>query len=344
MKDERRCALKEPPLVTFALIAFNQREFIAEAVRAALAQDYSPIQLVLSDDCSTDDTFEIMSALVRDYRGPHEVVLNRNAVNLGSRGIGLHVNKIIELSRGLLIVLGAGDDVSLPDRVSVLTNRWVAAGAPDGSIHSAATSISGSGASSGIFHGDAKFGQRSVSESVRIGCVGVLGATHAITRSVFDRFGGLPEGTLFEDRTLAFRSLLMGTVLYCPEALVKYRQHDENLSGGQNYSDAARWSRWIEGTVTKYETFLADYKIFLRGRAPDPKVLRAIRRGLARAKRSRQLVVGSPFARAFSALNYSKGFRMSDRVAFVLQSAGAGSSFIYRSMAVIWKASRRLFR
>lgn len=35
------------PLVTFALFAYNQERFIREAVEGALAQTYSPLQVVL---------------------------------------------------------------------------------------------------------------------------------------------------------------------------------------------------------------------------------------------------------------------------------------------------------
>ena len=46
-------------LATLALFAYNQERFIAEAVRGALAQTYSPLEIILSDDCSTDRTAEV---------------------------------------------------------------------------------------------------------------------------------------------------------------------------------------------------------------------------------------------------------------------------------------------
>ena len=49
------------PLITFALMAYNQEQLIEEAVAGALAQTYSPLEIILSDDCSTDRTFSIMS-------------------------------------------------------------------------------------------------------------------------------------------------------------------------------------------------------------------------------------------------------------------------------------------
>ncbi len=48
------------PLVTFMLRTYNHERFIREAVRSALTQTYSPLQVVISDDCSQDRTFEII--------------------------------------------------------------------------------------------------------------------------------------------------------------------------------------------------------------------------------------------------------------------------------------------
>jgi glycosyltransferase involved in cell wall biosynthesis len=47
-------------LVTFALFAYNQEKYIREAVEGALAQTYEPLEIILSDDCSSDRTFETM--------------------------------------------------------------------------------------------------------------------------------------------------------------------------------------------------------------------------------------------------------------------------------------------
>jgi len=40
------------PLVTFALLAYNQEEFIREAVEGAFALTYEQLEIILSDDCS----------------------------------------------------------------------------------------------------------------------------------------------------------------------------------------------------------------------------------------------------------------------------------------------------
>ncbi|MEW6406693.1 MAG: glycosyltransferase family A protein [Chloroflexota bacterium] len=96
-------------MINFYIIAYNQERFVAEAVAGALAQTYSPLEVVLSDECSDDRTFAIMQDMARAFKGPHKIVLNRNEKHLG---VGAHINRILELCTGDWIVASAGDDVS----------------------------------------------------------------------------------------------------------------------------------------------------------------------------------------------------------------------------------------
>ena len=104
------------PLVTMLIVFYNQEKYAADAVRGALSQDYENLEIILSDDGSKDNTFKVLQKAVKNYNGPHKVILNCNKPNLG---ISNHFNKLIyELSHGEYIVFAGGDDVSEPSRVS----------------------------------------------------------------------------------------------------------------------------------------------------------------------------------------------------------------------------------
>ena len=110
------------PLVTFAIFSFNQEKYIHDAVQAAFNQSYSPLHIILSDDNSSDKTFSIIENLKNKYSGIHKITLNKNNKNLGISG---HINKVMDIAEGELIVVGAGDDISLPNRVAVLVDAWI---------------------------------------------------------------------------------------------------------------------------------------------------------------------------------------------------------------------------
>ncbi len=59
---------EERPLVSFVLLAYNQERYVEEAIAGAFAQDYSPLEIILSDDCSTDGTYAIMQRMAAGLR------------------------------------------------------------------------------------------------------------------------------------------------------------------------------------------------------------------------------------------------------------------------------------
>lgn len=208
------------PLVTFAVIAYNQSDFVREAIEAALRQDYSPLEVILSDDCSSDQTFEVMRFAAEVYRGPHAVVLRQNDRNLN---IGGHINAVNAVASGELVVVAAGDDVSLPYRVSRLVEAWLVAGKRPGLLHSACRVVDAEGKvlwNRGCQRLDAlRTLEAAVSENVH-----VIGATEAWDREMFNTFGDFRSDLVHEDVALTFRSLLAGRpVMYVDQPLVNYR-------------------------------------------------------------------------------------------------------------------------
>src|ERR1017187_1574352 len=113
---------RERPVVSFVLLAYKQEQFIREAVEGALSQTYSPLEIILTDDCSPDHTFAIMQEMVTAYQGRHSVKLNRMAKN---KGLAASINSMMALAVGELVVFAAGDDCSLPHRVETLASEWV---------------------------------------------------------------------------------------------------------------------------------------------------------------------------------------------------------------------------
>jgi glycosyltransferase involved in cell wall biosynthesis len=209
--------MNSQPLVTFALFTYNQEAYIREAVRSALAQTYSPLQIVFSDDSSTDATFSIIEEEVSGYCGPHQILLNCNTKNLG---IGGHVNRVMELARGELIVAAAGDDISLPERVSQLVAAWESSGYRADSLHSAVIRMTPEGKRCDLF---SLKGCRRTSPHDFIKRSVIIGATHAWTKRVFDKFGKVNPNIVSEDRVIGFRSSLCGGIQYIDVPLVMYR-------------------------------------------------------------------------------------------------------------------------
>ena len=208
------------PLASMLLMAYNQQATVREAVAGALAQSYQPLEIVISDDASSDATFEAMQQAVADYRGPHTLVLNRNSVNLG---IGAHLSRLVELSKGEMLFVADGDDVSLPERCTRVMQAWAAQGQRADLIASGLLDIDEHGESHGTIVPSDLARYRNAADWLARPPF-VIGAAQAWTRRVFERFGPLPRGVVAEDLIMAFRAIGAGGAFTLAESLVQYRR------------------------------------------------------------------------------------------------------------------------
>jgi len=210
----------DAPLASILLIAYQQEKTVAEAVAGALSQTYSPLEIILSDDASVDGTFDAMQAAVAGYSGPHHIVLNRNAQNLG---IGAHLSHLLSLSKGEMLFVAAGDDVSLPQRCERVMEAWRASGDRLDLIAAALIDVDEAGHTGAVITPSDLATYRSAADWLARPPF-VIGAAQAWTRRVFERFGPLPKGVVAEDLVMVLRAVMSGGAITLAEPLVRYRR------------------------------------------------------------------------------------------------------------------------
>lgn len=213
-------------LVSFYIITYNHEDMIAEAIEAAFAQTYSPLEIIISDDCSSDKTWEIIQREVGSYQGPHDVIVRRNPQNYG---ISAHINEIWKVCAGEWIVASAGDDVSLPNRVEKvveeakanldvkLIQTWLnEVDEKGGFIEINRLGVLADGCER-LFFG--------IAERLNGVAYAPHGAAMAYSRKIIDKFGPLPSDATFEDNVINIRAEFIGSSLVLPIALVNHRNH-----------------------------------------------------------------------------------------------------------------------
>lgn len=111
-------SMKEPA-VSICIPAYNSERYVAECIDSVLAQSFSDFEVILSDNASTDRTWDIMES----YTDPR-IRRFRQAANIGFHE---NFNFTIAEARGQLIHPFCADDVMLPhllnDQVALL-NRY----------------------------------------------------------------------------------------------------------------------------------------------------------------------------------------------------------------------------
>lgn len=225
------------PRISLLLLAHNQQCIARQAAHSCLAQECEPLEIVLSDDASSDNTFAELHAAAAGYRGPHRVRVRRNDANLG---IGGHFNRLLAETSGDLLVTAAGDDLSTPDRVRRLAQAWDACGQRVDLIASHYIQMTLDGRPVRQVQTDDLSTATFASWLVRKPFT--VGATHAFTRRMMDRFGPFVDGVCYEDNIMLLRALCGGGALTVNAPLVHYRQG--GLSSGRRVYTAEQMVRW----------------------------------------------------------------------------------------------------
>ncbi|MDO9010551.1 MAG: glycosyltransferase [Gallionella sp.] len=222
--------------VSFVLISYNQKKFICEAVNSAFSQDYPSLEIIISDDCSTDGTYEILKDIVSNYKGNHRVILRQTDRNLG---VLPHVIDAANCANGELIVLAAGDDISKPERTRKLAIAWQATAA--WGLYSRYDQIDENNVILGVaerpeclLRTDHRIRQYFFSQD---GVVDIVhGATSAYDKRVFLVMKDFcVDNILSEDGALSLViNLLKEKIEFVDDSLVFYRSHQGAISNGRN--------------------------------------------------------------------------------------------------------------
>ncbi len=234
--------------VTFAVIAYNQQEFISEAIQSAFDQQFADLEIVLSDDCSTDDTFSSIQTLAKNYKGSHKIIVNRNRQNLG---LTQHINRIMEISGGELIIACSGDDVSYPERTKVVVAEWQQQPEAIMLLHSSAIIVNKFGHKMRAYSPNELVVQNPSPITLVSNKAFILGATLAWNREIFRKFGPLKSGLSVEDQIIPVLAGIAGEIRYIDRPLVQWRdggastaRSDKGVSFEYLYGSKHKTRKW----------------------------------------------------------------------------------------------------
>ena len=176
--------------VTLGLFTHNHETFVLRALQGVLSQTYSPLQILITDDASSDRTPQIIQEELDRYMGPHQIEFTINAEN---RRLAVNINRNMACATGDLYVISSGDDISHPNRVERLVAAFTASGPETMSLHSNANLIDEHGNFQRVHFQQDPPSWRCLhpDDARKFHGAWVLGATQAWNRKVFDFFGPL---------------------------------------------------------------------------------------------------------------------------------------------------------
>lgn len=208
------------PLVSIVLATYNGEKYLKQQLDSILQQDYPNIELVITDDCSSDRTLSIL----KEYASHHSHI--HIYTNDSTLGLNKNFEKGMLLAQGEYIAISDQDDIWKSEKISVLMSELE----HHMIVYHDSELIDATGSPL----------NRKLSEINRLSnftsCLNyaiatrVPGHTMLFRRELIAQCVPFPQHTLY-DHWLAFVATFNSDIKFIPETLVSYRQHENNTFG-----------------------------------------------------------------------------------------------------------------
>jgi glycosyltransferase involved in cell wall biosynthesis len=248
--------------ISIALATYNGAQYISEQLASIQKQTLLPDELVISDDCSTDDTVSIIKSFAR--KAPFKVKL---LVNQKNQGVTQNFNNALLATTGDITFLCDQDDVWFDNKLKVMkefvkNNSSYLLFMNDAMITNKYLEPTGMSKYDQI--NNAKIGMDSF----------VMGCCCCIKRELLEYCLPIPNGLSAHDDWLVNIADGLGKKITTTSILQYYRRHENNESHflGNNLKKLNRFSVYLR-SISDYifnkekdlEATLREQKIFLSG-------------------------------------------------------------------------------
>jgi glycosyltransferase involved in cell wall biosynthesis len=206
--------IQENPLVTVIALCYNQERFVKEALQSVVNQTYSNIELIVVDDCSTDDSVRnILEFLENNFST--KTIFNEN--NLGNC---CSFNKAFKIASGKYIIDFSTDDVMLPERIAKQVAKFEASSEKTGVVYSNGIYINENSKplKGGRILDNSAMPEGDVYQHFLKGSF-LMPCTMMVRKTVLDKMDGYDETLAYEDLDFWIRSARVWEYAYLPEIL-----------------------------------------------------------------------------------------------------------------------------
>jgi glycosyltransferase involved in cell wall biosynthesis len=235
---------KKKPLVSIALATYNGSRYLRAQIDSVLNQTYQNIELIISDDCSTDNTRSILKSYEKSHPFIH---LNFNKKNLGYLK---NFEKAISLCKGDFVALCDQDDIWVPNKIDRLVEKI-------GNHDIIASDLSVIDSSDKIISPSLidyqGFIIPSTAEQFRFLVFrnSFTGCTMLIRQDLISESLPIPKEAIVHDWWFAIHAARRNGIKFIKEPLVKYRQHQDNAIGAKKKHTKGTFAAYLVNIFSK---------------------------------------------------------------------------------------------
>jgi hypothetical protein len=225
------------PKVSVLVTTYNHAPFVRECLDSLTAQSFRDLEIIITDDASSDGTPDLIQAWLDETHSPARFL--RNPVN---RGICANRNTAISLAGGEFLCSLSGDDAYEPERIARQVECF-AGRAPDVAVvYSDMRMIDARGRDLNISFLDYRLGkepapENSVFDRLLRDCF-VPAPAAMIRRTCLDAVGPYDETLFYEDYDMWLRLSARFRFCFLPGCLLRYRILPTSMSHSSDYRRA----------------------------------------------------------------------------------------------------------
>lgn len=222
-------------MISILMAAYNGEKYIAEQIDSILSQTVQDFTLFITDDCSTDRTFEILKEYAA--RKPDKIKIRRNDSNSGGAKENF-LRLLSEHTHDEHVMLADQDDIWKHEKIKVTLEEMRIAEGRYGEVtpilvHTDLTVVDADGtvASSSLNKAlDLEMEKTTLISQVVQNTV--TGCTVMVNAALMKLFR-TAEQCIMDDWWLGLIATAFGKRMYLPECTVLYRQHGSNSVGAK---------------------------------------------------------------------------------------------------------------
>ena len=238
------------PLVSVAMCTYNGEKYLKEQLDSIINQKYKNIEIIITDDCSNDNTISI----IKQYQKKHkQIKLYKNQKNLG---FIKNFEKAISLCQGDYIALADQDDIWKKDKiknfVKDISNNIL--------IYSDAIIINEEGEEQNHFLVSPKKNLIKGNNNKAFlfnNCIS--GNTLMFKKELIPHILPIPDKVSFHDIWIAFVASTYGKITYTDRSFTLYRRYSEQITSKRKND----YKNFLQRLKEKEKIKLKDIKISL---------------------------------------------------------------------------------
>lgn len=245
--------MNENALVSILIPCYNHEAFLADCLTGIVQQTYANIELLICDDCSPDNSYQVIQQFAPALQERFSrVEILRNQTNCG---VTKNINRMLNLAEGEYIKILASDDAMVPETIEKMVTYFTEH--PDcdvvitNGMRVQEDQHYGSFVSDSLIYDETpNFSPEGFFERLaRLNCIFAPGAM--VRFSVFQTHGFYDETIPVEDMEYWLRLLKAGQVRfgYIPDALIFYRINSNSMSSLSGNADLEKRRRRMHNAM-----------------------------------------------------------------------------------------------